>query len=339
MAFRVLYLGDFSGTSLQRARACVRLGFDLKHISPRQCLPAYSWVDRIEWHLSPRVLSVRVAKFVGARLEGFKPDLVWVDNGSLVSRELVAAFRKSGARVVNFNHDDPYGKRDWTRFKEYRRAVPEYDLLIVVREPNIQEASVLGARDVMLLTRTADEVAHAPRVINEAVRAKWASEVAFVGTWMPERGPFMKRLVERGVPLSIFGGGWRKAPEWSVLEPFHRQDHLEGDDYAYAIQCAKISLGLLSKGNRDLHTTRSVEIPMLGGVLCAERTREHLAMYIEGREALFWRDADECAEVCLRVLREEPLLTVLAKAGRERALKDGNTSESLIRRVIERLDI
>ena len=63
-----------------------------------------------------------------------------------------------------------------------------------------------------------------------------------------------------------------------------------GDDYLKAIQLAKVSLGLLSKGNRDLHTTRTFEIPYCGGLLCAERTSEHLQLYQEDVEAVYWSD-------------------------------------------------
>src|SRR5205814_1486 len=119
---------------------------------------------------------------------------------------------------------------------------------------------------------------------------RWQSEVLFVGTWMPERGPFLADLVKLGVPLAIYGTRWEKAREWKSLKSFWRGGWIEGDDYARAIQCSRLCLGLLSKGNRDLHTTRSLEIPALGGVLCAERTDEHLALFREGLEAVYWSD-------------------------------------------------
>ena len=100
---------------------------------------------------------------------------------------------------------------------------------------------------------------------------------------MPERGPIMQRLVERGVPLRIYGLRWSKAPEYTVLEPHISGGPMVGDDYAKALQGAQIAIGLLSKGNEDLHTTRSLEIPAMGVLLCAERTSDHLAMYEDGR--------------------------------------------------------
>ncbi len=98
-----------------------------------------------------------------------------------------------------------------------------------------------------------------------------------------------------------------------------------------------MNLGLLSKGNRDLHTTRSLEIPALGGLLCAERTSEHLHLYVEGEEALFWADAAECAAVCRDILEDEPRRLKIAAAGHARSIANGNHNEVVMNSVFERL--
>ena len=158
----------------------------------------------------------------------------------------------------------------------------------------------------------------------------------FLGSWFPERGPFLAELVRLGVPLTIRGANWNKAPEWPALRPYWKGGQLQGDDYAMAIQCAKVNLGLLSKGNRDLHTTRSLEIPALGGLMCAERTAEHLGLYAEGEEALFWSDAEECASVCRAVLQDDARRERIAAAGHARSLKNGCRNETVMRAIVER---
>jgi len=101
-----------------------------------------------------------------------------------------------------------------------------------------------------------------------------------------------------------------------------------------AIQCAKVSLGLLSKGNRDLATQRSFEIPHLGGVLCAERTSEHTRLYREDEEAVFWSSPEECADRCMRLLQNEQDRKQLAIKGRRRCLLNGTTNERVMTQVI-----
>lgn len=335
----ILYLGPASGTSLHRIDAFKRLGYGVRNIDPRELLPRSPWVDRFEWHVSPTILGRMVERRLGGLLAGERFDLAFVDSGSLITRNAVRTLHRHCVSVVNFNHDDPYGKRDWTRFSAYRGAVAEYDLVVVVRKPNVKEAGRLGARNVLLHARVADEVAHRPRALTPDIQARWGSEVAFVGSWMPERGPFLLDLVRRGVPLALFGPGWNKAPEWSELRPYLRAEYLDGDSYAYAVQCAKISLGMLSKGNRDLHTTRSMEIPALGGLLCAERTEEHEGFYEDGREALFWTDSEDCATICATLLADEGRRKVIATNGHLRYLRNGYTSENLIRNVINALPV
>ncbi len=291
-------------------------------------------MDRLHWKVHPWPLGALVRTRLLRSIDGLKFDMAFVDGGSLVSGALIGDLRERGMHVVNFNHDDPFGPRDGAYFELYRRAVPQYDLLVVVRHENVAEARALGARRVMHTFRVADDVAHSPRIMTPELRARWQSQVAFVGTWMPERGPFLARLVELNVPLAIFGGRWQLAPQAPVLRPAWRGNSLQGDDYCYAVQAARICLGLVSKENRDLHTTRSLEIPSLGSLLCGQRTPEHNALYTEGEEAVFWDDADECAAVCRELLADEARREAIARKGQERFRANGHTTDQLLSRII-----
>ncbi len=203
----------------------------------------------------------------------------------------------------------------------------------LVLEVNVAEAYERGARGVLRLYRSADEEAHAPT--STAVdRAKWTDGVIFVGTWMPERGPLLASLLEAGVPLSIHGDGWRKAAEWPVLQPSWRGPALYGEDYVKAIRHARVCLGLLSKGNRDLHTQRSMEIPFAGGLLCAERTSEHRALYAEDEEAVFWEGPQECAARCLELLADDTRGRRIAEQGRRRAIANAHLNEQVADRIL-----
>jgi spore maturation protein CgeB len=173
--------------------------------------------------------------------------------------------------------------------------------------------------------------------LREEERSGLASDVTFIGTWLPERGPFLAELIKRGTPLTIRGDRWEKAPEWPVLRSHWRGPGLDSADYTAAIQAAKICIGMLSKQNRDLHTQRSMEIPAIGTVLCAERTSEHLALYKEGQEAVFWRDAAECAEVCKALLADNSRRETIAQRGYERALRNGNFNEHLVSLILSTL--
>jgi spore maturation protein CgeB len=333
-ALSVLYLGPQSGTCLDRANALRRLGHQLEHIDLRHLLPKSPWIDRITWHLGGHLLAPSLMRGLAARLTKKQFDLAYVDGGEWVTPRVIGLLRQHAKKIVSYSIDDPLGPRDGPRFKAFRKSLPYYDLNAVVREENVAEALALGAKKVMRVYRSADEITHAPRRLTAHDHAKWDSDVLFLGTWFPERGPFLRDLIERGVPLIIRGPNWHKAPEWPQLQSHWAGGAIEGDDYAKAIQCAKVNLGLLSKENRDLHTTRTLEIPALGGLMCAERTSEHTTMYAEGHEALFWKDAEECAAVCQYALADEERRAAIAAAGHQRVTRNGHHNELILNQIV-----
>lgn len=336
---RIAYIGPHRGTSLHRGRALERLGHAVTIVDPWSWLPQARWVGPWMYRTGAFGSNIFMARRLADAVKKARPDLVWVDQGEWLGPRMLRAIREGcGAAVpiVNYTVDDPFGGRDARRFAGFLRAAREYDLLAVVRAENVAEARARGARVVMQVWRSADEVAHAPRELSVEQHRRFASEVVFVGTWMPERGPIMAELIRRGVPLSIWGDRWQKAREWTQLAPHWRGLGLDtDDDYAAAILAAKINLGLLSKGNRDLHTTRSLEIPALGGLFCAERTSEHLALYEEGREAVLWSDAAECAGQCMALLADESRRKAIAAAGHARALRNGHYNEQVMARILD----
>jgi len=330
----ILYFGPVSGTCLDRAHALRRLGHRVEHMDLRHLLPKTVWVDRITWRIDGSLFTPWIVRGLSARLAGLNFDLCYVDGGEWVTPTVISLLRKHAAKIINYNIDDPLGPRDGARFKAYRRSLPHYDLNAVVRQENVAEAYARGAKIVMRVYRSADEISHAPRPLTAQDHQIWDSEVLFLGTWFPERGPFLLDLIRRGVPLTIRGPNWHKAPEWPQLKSHWKGGSIAGDDYAKAIQCAKVNLGLLSKENRDLHTTRSLEIPASGSLLCAERTDEHTAMYREGQEALFWKDARECADICRFALADENRRSAIAEAGHLRVMKNGHYNEMILSSIL-----
>lgn len=306
----------------------------MEHLDLRSMLPATKWVDRCTWRLGGDWFGRIVARSLSSRISGSNFDLGYIEGGEWVTPAVIRVLRRSCMRIVSYNIDDPFGMRDRARFRAYRSCLPYYDLCVVVREQNVGEARALGARAVLRVFMSADEVTHAPRMLTSADHARWDSQVLFLGTWFPERGPLLRELIELRVPLTIRGSEWHKAPEWPRLEGHWKGGEIRGDDYAKAIQCARVCIGLVSKGNRDLHTTRSLEIPALGSLLCAQRTKEHLAMYEEGREALFWNEAEECAAMCRIALNDEERRKSMAKSGQARVRSNGHYNESVMQKIL-----
>ena len=337
-ALSVLYLGASEGTSGHRIATLRRFGHEVTAVDPHAGVPSGRASGYLEWKLLPELLSLLARRHVRQQVLGRRFDVVFVDGGSLVSTRLLKELRQISTYCVLFNHDDPFGPRDQARFRVLRSAVAAYDLFVVVRKPNVEEAWRAGARNIMLTVRTADTVEHAAREISEHEAARWNAEVSFLGTWMPDRGKLVSELIDAGVPVSIYGNSWERSPEWRKIKPFFKGPGLAGEAYAKAIQCSKICIGMLSTENRDLHTTRSLEITRLGSLFCAQRTSEHESLYADGTEAVFWSSAQECAAKCQSLLADENLRKRIALNGQERALRDRHCNDQLFLNIWGALD-
>ncbi|SFK62498.1 CgeB family protein [Methylocapsa palsarum] len=331
----LLYVGLDGGTSGQRIAALRRLGHEVTVFDQYRAYPNNKFFRY--WHIKTALLGFDwlVDRYMLSKLKGRSFDMVFVDHGDLISPKVVRAFKKAGKVVVNYNQDDPYSDRDGRRWRIFWRALPFYDLVVTTKNYRVEDALAKGARRVLAVRSPADEVIHRPVDLSADDLARFAADVVFVGTWMPERGPLLKRLAERGVPLRIYGERWHKAPEYDSLRSCVVLGNLEGELYTKAIRGASIALGLLSKGYGDLHTTRSVEIPAIGTLFCAERTADHMAMYKDGEEAVFWDDPDDCADKCLALLADPEKIRTIAAAGLARVRKNGDFNKVLLPKIID----
>ncbi len=340
----ILYLGTETGTSGHRKAALLRLGHQVTGIDPYTLLPRLPGVGAWRRQTGGAGLVELVRSRVLGELDRSGPassgsapfDLAWIDHGDLIGAPLVDDLKARIPRVLCYNIDDPFGGRDRRLWRAFHQALPRYDLFVTVREVNVEEARRQGAKAVMRVYMSADEIAHAPVPLTASDRDEWKSEVVFVGTAFPERGPFLSALAKLGVPLTLYGNGYPKLPQWPVLRRHWSSRKAETrEGYAKAIGAAKVCLGLLSRGNRDQHTTRSMEIPSLGGLLCAERTSEHLDLYEEDREAVFWESPEECAAKCFALLADAGRRTAIVVAGRRRYLKSPWQNNQVVQSILD----
>jgi spore maturation protein CgeB len=330
---KILFLGVNGGNAVKRAHALRRLGHEVMLIDPYSLFPWRNFVGRLIYYGGAALIESYFKRRLAPLIRKCRFDVTFVDNGELVGRKVLKVVREVSPLIINYNNDDPFGSRDKKKWRLYLEAIPQYDLLAVVRQVNVAEAYARGAKKVLQVFMAVDEL-DGPREITPSDRARLSHEVLFIGTWMPERGPFLRALLEAGVPLAIYGNSWQKAPEWPTLQSVWQGPAIYGDDYIKALQLAKVSLGLLSKGNRDLHTTRTFEIPYCGGLLCAERTSEHLQLYQEDVEAVYWNEVHECIEKCQKLLNDDKMRAEIAEKGRLRCLRNGIFNENNLKNML-----
>lgn len=270
-------------------------------------------------------------------------DVVWIDKGLTIQPKTLREIRKAAprARLLHYSLDDMTGKHNQS--KRYLAGVPIYDLHLTTKSYNVAELQGMGAAKVLFVNNAFSVTLHRPVVISDDDRRRLGGPVGFIGAFEKDRGDAIWFLVTAGVPVRVWGEGWGTG--WKEWAARHRHPGLTvedravfGSEYAKAICSFDINLGFLRKLNRDLQTTRSVEIPACGGFMLAERTAEHLALFKAGNEAEFFGSHGELLEKCIYYLAHPETRRKISVAGRERCLRSDYSYDGQAAVVLEALN-
>jgi spore maturation protein CgeB len=321
----ILYVGASSGTSLQRARALSELGHEVVHIPsnvphawrlPQRIDPIYNLyrvANRIRPHPDFHGANLRALWAAGKR----NFDLVWIDKGLAIGPATLDRLRAllPRARFVSYSPDDMLNPGNQS--PRYLESIGRYDVHITTKSYNVPELVQIGAKEVVFVDNAFDPATHRPIQLSREEAARFAAQVGFVGWFEEERADWIYRLAVAGIPVTVRGPDWaRFKKSHPLLQVF---DTFVGDDeYARILSATKINLGFLRKINRDLQTTRSVEIPACRAFMLGERTGEHLRLFEEGKEAEFFASFEELLAKCRYYLSHDLERRRIAAAGYRR---------------------
>ncbi len=274
-----------------------------------------------------------------------RPDGIWIWSGThILPGTLRRLQRKTGALLVSYNNDDPFGPQAHGNASWYRRyfwhhyldAVPQYDVHFVYRPVNIQEMLRAGAKEVHLLMPYFIPDVHSPVELGNDEKIRYECDVVFVGHYEPDgRGPYLRALVQAGLHVRLFGGGYWTANVLGDLFNYFGQIRVVfGDEYSKALCGAKMCLCFLSKLNRDTYTRRCFEIPACGRLLLSERTDDLQRLFKGDEEAVFFSSQEELVEKTLWLRDHPEEIERIAQAGMRRVLADGHSVDDRMKELL-----
>jgi len=317
----IVYVGTVGGTCEQRARALRSFGHRVRRIvaDPPAAGPARLYY-RIAARLGYPPDSMAANRAILSALRGAAPHILWIDKGLAIRPATLRRVRELCPRtaIVAYSPDDMMNPHNQSAY--YRRSIALYDVHVTTKSYNVQELADLGARDVAFVDNAYDPETHLPLELDEPTRARFRADTSFIGGYERDRAEQMLHLARNGVEVRVWGYQWHRFPERDArLRVENRM--LDGLDYARAINATRINLAFLRKINRDLQTTRSIEIPACAAFMLAERTDEHRRLFEEGREAEFFGSTEELLAKSRYYLEHEDERLRIAQAGYRRCIE------------------
>lgn len=249
---------------------------------------------------------------VWARIEQFRPQVVYLQNLALLSGATLRRLRESGIALVGQIATEP------PRAARLRA----FDLIVTAMPHFVARFRELGVRTEYL------PLAFDPRIRDRLESEPEPNErydAVFVGALNRFRRWRSNRILERAArrtPVLFWGYGAR---QWSPRSPVRRnyRGQAWGLDMFRVLRAARISLNRHGDvSERYANNMRLYEATGIGSLLLTDH-KENLGELFElGREAVSYRDADDLVAKIGYYLVHEDERREIASAGQKRTLRD-----------------
>jgi spore maturation protein CgeB len=264
----------------------------------------------------------------------FRPDLVLVNQGMVLTGTTIGAVRAQGARCVNWFSDYP------AEFETGLERAPAYDAFFLGASYAARRHVEAGHARSMWLPFACDPEVHHPRTEKgERARRAIKDRVVFVGSCYPERQILLRFL--RGLPVGIWGPGWEaRAASDPHLAPMLRGGALRPSDWRALYQSADVALNIHYgtfgplEVSGDLANTRLFEIFGCGAFQVVDRQGDVLRLFRDGQEFSGFSSGDELRAAVETALRDEDRRRAVAASGR-RAVLAAHTYEQRARMLLD----
>jgi spore maturation protein CgeB len=337
MTPRYLFIGSNAswGTSESRRRALVRLEREVVSVAYEAYQTTLKLLARLEVRTALGPWPWRLNAVVLQKARVLRPDIVWVERGTLIWPRMLEQIRDMGCLLVHYNTDDLLNSQNFWR--NLYRTIPLYDVHITTNIPNVSELPAMGACSVIQSQLGYDDELCFPHELSQEDKLRLGADVSFIGHWEPATEEMLQYALDQQINSRIRGHNWHKAQS-SMLRRIAKDGPIYLDEYAKAICAAKINLGIVSAWNRNQTAGRTFEIPACGGFLLAPRTEEVSQFYRENEEVVFYEDRQEMVDKARFYLKHDGERKHIADAGCRRCMTSGYSWLDRVRGLVTQIE-
>jgi spore maturation protein CgeB len=282
---------------------------DRQHVIPGRIRRRVPWAHRMDLV----VINRRLLRL--ARQE--RPHLAVVMGGERVLDETVQSLKAAGVDTALWTIDAPAG--EWS----VSQAAPFYDRVFCQGSEAVEILERAGLAHARWLPVGCDPSRHYSVTLSPEEKEQYGYDVAFVGSWYPERAALFERLCD--FDLAIWGPGWEMLPERSALRQHLRGAHTSPGQWRKIYSASRIVLATHyhdPSGRYPVYqaSPRVFEALACGAFVLCDRQRDVLALFRDGEHLASFSDVDDLAAKVRYYLEHPEERQAIARKGREEVL-------------------
>lgn len=260
-------------------------------------------------------------------------DCIWIDKGLFINSRTLKYIKLNYPQTLLIGYSPDNMAERHCQSQNFLDGFKYYDYFITTKSYTVETLKKLGCNNIIFVNNAYEPRFHKEYNLTQQDKIRLGGRIGFIGAWEKDRCESILYLAKRGLPVRVWGGG-----KWKKYKGLYPNLVIEGkglfsEDYNKALSAFDISLCFLRKKNYDLQTTRTMEIPACGSLLMAERTEEHLQLFEENKEAVYFSDNEELYRKCKYYLDHENERAQIAAEGHRRCASSGYSNIETIKRI------
>ena len=251
----------------------------------------------------------------------FNPERLLATGSAPLGRDCLVGLAKTGVRLINYLTDDPWNSNH--RAPWFLQALPFYHHVFTPRRANLNDLRGIGCNHVSFLPFAySPELHYQVTEVSDEDRRQLDCDILFVGGADPDRISFLAALINVGLKVRLYGSYWDKFPS---MRRYH-YGMADPTTLRAATACAKVTLCLVRRANRDGNCMRTFEAPAMGACMLTEDTDEHREIFgCEGQSVSYFKNKDEMIKKAKFLINHPEERSRLAVAARQVMIRGCHT--------------
>jgi spore maturation protein CgeB len=261
------------------------------------------------------------------------PKIIWFDKAIWLTSRDIKRLKKLNVKLVHHNTDFLYAKKIsmWISRRRLRETATFFDFFITTNKEDYKKIKRISEGKIILSRLGYDDRRLSNIKIDSNIKNFWKSDVVFVGHYEPRTENYLLELAKSNIGLKVYGANWKNS-RLSKKYPNLVGGYLTNLEYYYAIKGAKIGLSIYSQYNKNQDSGRSYEIPAIGTMMIALRSKTHTESFEEDVEAVFFDNPSDLVNKCKYYISMEKQRNIIANRGNNRCIRSGYSWAEIMKR-------
>jgi spore maturation protein CgeB len=262
----------------------------------------------------------RINQKLISRVEQFKPDILFVLQGTTIKPETIDTIRsKYNVTTVNWYIDGSL------IIEQSLQIAKHYDHFFFSHSEGVEKNHEYGNKHVKLLYFACDPEILKPLTPSDADRKRYGSDIVFVGSHYPDREQALSALSDMN--LSIWGPRWTSIAAGSPLRKYVKGEDVDPGVWTKILSCSKIVLNIHYGFNEEKKTfaqqatCKVFEILSCGCFELTDSTKDVNNLFVTKKHLVTYSSINELRENIVYYLNHEKERKEIALAGYKEVLQ------------------